>query len=353
LNGVALLCLSALGALPSTGAQAPEVSGYTRTLLTLSDDSLRSRRIELATRPHRAGLTAGAVIPGYLSARGLPPVRGQFTLTDTGLVFHSADSSDTVFPLVGPVRTNEHGQWRPSAVSLAYVDQTRGHPIYIFRIDAGVFETDDPGPLLEVAAHPVWLDSLRPTQWMRERPLVSGVDSAALRQTAQAIATGSFADSLYALFGRPRAAIGLVGWRGRAAGRLGEYIASHDSLALDPARMTGETQLRHTLVHELGHRWQIRSRAQLSRLWSGVPPIRDPKRYGYGDPAEQQAEAIAFAISFLQITASTSESSASSLILLDRYELLVPGTRTMVRYLSLQPIYHKHPLRSLVSTGRT
>ena len=45
-------------------------------------------------------------------------------------------------------------------------------PVYVFRVDAGVFETDVPGHLLEVAAHPLWLDSLAPTEWVADRPLV-------------------------------------------------------------------------------------------------------------------------------------------------------------------------------------
>jgi hypothetical protein len=163
----------------------------------------------------------------------------------------------------------------------------------------------------------------------------------------------TYADSLYTLFGAPRAPVGLIGRRGRAAGRLGEYIGSRDSLALDPARMTGTAQLRHTLAHELGHRWQAHARGQLLALWSGVSPIRDPKRYGYGNVSEHQAEAIAFAISFLQTTAGGSEPAASSVALLDHYELLVPGTRMMVRYLALQPIYRRHPLAGLLTTGRT
>ena len=338
---VTLPCLIALGVLAPNGAAAPGVSAYGPALPAVADDTLRLKRAALEAR-------ASAAIPGYLSALGLPPVPGQFTVTDTGLVFHSVDGSTTIFPLVGPVRSNGRRQWRPSTVSLAYVDQARGRPVYLFRIDAGVFETDHPGPLLEVAAHPVWLDSLRPTEWRRERPLVNPADSAALWKTARSVAAGSFADSLYALFGRPRAAIGLVDRRGRAAGRLGEYIASRDSLALDPARMTGETQLRHTLAHELGHRWQALARAQLQLLWSGVQPIKDSKRYGYGDLAEQQAEAIAFAISFLQTTAGTSGTSESSLLLLDHYELLVPGTRAMVRYFSLQPLYRNHRLQKLL-----
>jgi hypothetical protein len=224
--------------------------------------------------------------------------------------------------------------------------------VYLFRVDAGVFETDAPGPLLEVAAHPLWLDTLRSTSWATERPLVDGGDSTSMWKTTRAITTGPYADSLYALFGQPRAVVGLVGRRGRIAGRLGEYIASRDSLALDPARMTGEPQLRHTLAHELGHRWQVRSKAQVRNLWSGVAPIRDPKRYGYGDPAEQQAEAIAFAVNFLQTTASGAETSASSLALLDHYELLVPGTQIMVRHLSLHPLYRNHPLQPLLTGGR-
>ena len=343
-----LSCLIALGvAFTSRGAR-PLSPGYVPALPVIRDDTLRPKSTEMGGRVRVASLVRGAVIPGYLSARGLPPVRGQFTVTDTGLVFHAADGSVEIFPLVGPVRSNGGRQWRPSTVSLAYEERAQGRPVYLFRVDAGVFETDDPGPLLEVAAHPIWLDSLGSAQWPDERRLVDGADSTALWKTARAITTGVYADSLYALFGQPRAAVGLVGRRGRMAGRLGEYISARDSLALDPGRMTGERQLRHTLAHELGHRWQIRARTQVKMLWAGVPPIKDPRRYGYGNPAEQQAEAIAFAISFLQTTASSAETPASSLALLDHYELLVPGTRTMVRYLSAQPLYRNHPLYALL-----
>jgi hypothetical protein len=83
-------------------------------------------------------------------------------------------------------------------------------------------------------------------------------------------------------------------------------------------------------------------------LWSGVMPIRDPKRYGYGNASEHQAEAIAFAVNFLQTTATATEPVATSVALLDHYEVLVPGTRIMVRYLALQPIYRGHPLARLL-----
>lgn len=312
----------------------------------------RARRSAHSLRSGQA-LALGAVIHGYLSPRGLPPVKGRFTVTDSGLVFRSADGSTARFPLVGPLRGTTGRRWRATTVSLAYVDETNSRPVYVFRVDAGVFETEVPGHLLELAAHPRWLDSLAPIEWAMDRPLVSSADTTALWAAARNIMASTYADSLYVLFGAPRALVGLIGRRGRAAGRLGEYIGSRDSLALDPARMTGTSQLRHTLAHELGHRWQTRAPGQVAALWSGVAPIRDPKRYGYGNVSEHQAEAIAFAINFLQTTASGSELVASSVTLLDHYELLVPGTRTMVRYLALQPIYRGHPLARLLATGQT
>jgi hypothetical protein len=327
--GLAAVAVTALAAAPAGFRSA----GYAPGRVATSLDTLRPKAIKIAPRTSLSRFDRGAVIPGYLSLRGLPPVRGQFTVTDSGLVFHSAEGVTT---------------W-PSTVSLAYTDGDDMRRIYVFRVAAGVFETDVPGPLLELTAHPLRLDKVEATERSMDRPLVSAGDSAALWKTAREIATSAYADSLYSLFGRPQAPVGLIGRRGRMAGRLGEYIAARDSLALDPARMTGEAQLRHALAHELGHRWQVRSRAQLDMLWWGIKPIRDSKRYGYGDRSEHQAEAIAFAISFLQTTAGAGETPASSLNLLDHYELLVPGTRTIVRYLSLQPIYRDHRLRSLLT----
>lgn len=321
---------------------------YAPAIKASSLDTLRVRA-ELAARGRRSSLAMGAVVPGYLSSRGLPPVQGRLTVTDTGLVFRSTRGSVTTLPLLGPIRETAGRRWRAATVSLVYMDETNSRPAYVFRVDAGVFETDVPGPLLDVAAHPVWLDSLGATKWVADRPLVDAGDSAGLWRKAREIAGSAYADSLYALFGQPRASIGLIGQRGRSAGRLGEYIVSRDSLALDPGRMTAEAQLRHTLAHELGHRWQGRAPQQMATLWWGVPPIRDPKRYGYADVSEHQAEAIAFAVDFLQTTASRNPTTTSSIRLLDHYELLVPGTRTMVRYLALQPIYRHHPLGALLT----
>ena len=51
---------------------------------------------------------------------------------------------------------------------------------------------------------------------------------------------------------------------------------------------------------------------------------------------------------FLQATADAATDGTS---LLEHYELLVPGTGAMARWLALQPIYGDHPLRRLLTTG--
>jgi hypothetical protein len=255
-------------------------------------------------------------------------------LTDTGFVFRAAEAAVS--------------SWATS-VSLAYVADENGRTHYLFRMDSGVFETEAPGPLLEAAAKPIRASVARAGEPHRVLP---HADRGGSLRAARRVAASRYADSLYLLLGKPRAAVGLIGARGRAAGRLGEYILGRDSLALDPARMTGQAQLRHALAHELGHRWQARAKAQLATLWSGVQPIPDSKRYGYGSVSEHQAEAIAFAVSFLQTTATAAGTSSAALALLDHYDLLVPGTRTMVRYFALQSPYRNHPLRSRLTSGR-
>ncbi|HKP50195.1 MAG TPA: hypothetical protein VJU17_09295, partial [Gemmatimonadales bacterium] len=67
-----------------------------------------------------------------------------------------------------------------------------------------------------------------------------------------------------------------------------------------------------------------------------------------GSKAEHRAEAIAFAVHFLQSTMT--DASSEGLDLLEHYEFLVPGTRAMVRYLILLPTYRRHPLRASLST---
>jgi hypothetical protein len=334
------------------GASGERVSSHSSIMAGYAppSDTVRLRDKRSARRRY-ASLPYGAVVSGFLSVRGLPPRAGTIALGDGSLLFRSEDGQlSTTYPLVGPLRQRAGQRWRRSAVSLAYVDVSQGRRVYLFRVEGGVFETESPGLLLEVADRPVWLDSVRTRERTVSTPLVDAADPAGVRRITAAMEQSRYADTLYALFGRPLRSAGQVGERGRRAGRLGEYVAGRDSLALDPARMTSVDQLRHAFAHELGHRWQARSPHQLELLWGGIGPIKDPKRYGYGSTAEHQAEAIAFAVHFLQATAGTSASDGA-LTLLDHYELLVPGTSAVARYLALQPVYAGHPLRQLLTVG--
>jgi hypothetical protein len=343
-----LLAVTALGSVVSP-TQSPVTAA---AFASMAGDTIRPRTGVRATEPGTVELGTSDAIPGYLSARGLPPVPGSLALTDSGLVFRSADGRRrSIYPLIGPRRETAGRQWRAPTISLASAHQVGSHAVYLFRVEGGVFETEAPGRLLEVAQHPAWLDSLRSVEWVTPRLILNG-DVSASWSAARNIAASPYADSLYALFGRPLRPIGLVGERGRGASRLGEYVGSRDSVALDPARMTSEEQLRHSLAHELGHRWQVRAPRQMAMLWQGVPPIEDPKRYGYGSIAEHQAEAIAFAIHFLQTTADP-QLGAAPLPLLQHYERLVPGTSVMVHFFSLQPIYANHPLHRWLTVGPT
>lgn len=355
LAGLAALALAASAAARAGAPATALTAGYLAAPAVVTravdgpDDTLRVRLADTRPGTHPARRMLGSLVVGYLSARGLPPMQGALAVTDTGLVFRAADGRFTrTLPLVGPVRVSAQGRWRASAVSLAYIDEALGRDSYVFRVDGGVFETDAPGPLMDVAAHPSWLDSLGSREWTVEHALIDDGDETAVRSLLDRLTASPYADSLYAIFGRPARPAGVVGERGRSAGRLGEYVASRDSLALDPARMTSQAQLRHTLAHELAHRWQARSAAQLAALWPGVPAIRDPKRYGNGNAQEHQAEAAAFAVHFLLATAAARDPEGERSTL-DHYELLVPGTRTLARYFALQPAFERHPMRPLLT----
>jgi hypothetical protein len=347
-----LTVLFAAGLIQGAAAEpAAQLRSYARRDTLAVGDTLRWRTIAAVSRAKKSAVLAGSLVTGYLSLRGLPPVAGAFAVTDSGLVFYAANRAFTAtFPVVGPMRETGGKMWRASAVSVAYTHTEQGRTIYLIRVDNGLFETDAPGPLLDLASHPTWLDSLGSREWTVETPLTQYTNKIGMNGLIRTLVSSRYADTLFALFGRPHQPVGIVGERGRAAGRLGEYVASRDSLALDPSRMSTRAQLRHALAHELAHRWQARAPAQIALLWQGTPPIRDPRRYGYGSVSEHQAESVAFAINFLQLTAASKPTSDQT-ELLDHYELLVPGTSMMVRYLALQPIYARHPLRRLLTTG--
>ncbi|HEU4699442.1 MAG TPA: hypothetical protein VFS40_09695 [Gemmatimonadales bacterium] len=296
-------------------------------------------------------------LTGLLSVAGLPPVAGALELSREALVFHPHDASDAVgesviYPLYFVRRTPDGAARRRSAVTLLGVAGDSASPVYLFHLDGGVFETAEPGVLAELAEGPVWLDSLGATRLDAGTPLVDPRDTVAVRTTLDTLIGGAYADSLFQLFGRPERPVGLVGTRGASAARLGEYIASRDSLSLSPDRMTSAAQLRHTLAHELAHRWQRRAAATVRTLWRGVGPITDSLRYGYGHPSEQQAEAVAFAIHFLQTTARPAAARGGP-ELLTAYERLVPGTRAMAAWLLARPLYARHPLASRLLAGAT
>jgi hypothetical protein len=336
-----LAALADSAALPAPAAYEPAAGDSVHTEAATARPS----------RNVRDELRMGAVLTGYFSVRGLPPRVGQLIVSDSELVFRATDGEIVqASPLVGPVRTGQGRRWRATTVDLAYVADRASHPTYLIRVEGSVFATDAPGVLLDMVGHPAWLDSLASREWAPRAGLAASDDSAAIYAVTRRIASSGYADTLYALFGRPTQPVGLVGIAGRRAGRLGEYIARRDSLALDPVAIVSEEQLRHAMAHELGHRWQSRSPGQMRALWRDVPPIPDQRRYGYGSESEHQAEAIAFAVHYLQATAATS-AGPDALELLDRYELLVPGTRVMTRFLALQPVYAHHPMRRLLIGG--
>jgi len=349
LNPGALGVVLAAGMLAALARGAPPApAGYAPR----DGDSVRAEPAAAGpSRDVRGALREGAVLRGYFSARGLPPRAGELLVSDSEVVFRAANGEIVqASPLVGPVRTRGGHPWRATTVDLAYVADSGANATYLFRVEGSVFATSTPGVLLDMVGHPAWLDSLASREWAPRPTLAARDDSAGIVAVTRRIESSAYADTLYALFGRPSRPIGLVGLQGRRAGRLGEYIARRDSLALDPARIVSEEQLRHAMAHELGHRWQSRAPSQLRVLWRDVAPIADPRRYGYDSEPEQQAEAIAFAVHYLQTTAAMPAGPAA-LDLLDRYELLVPGTRLVTRYLALQPVYAGHPMRRLLLGG--
>ncbi len=211
-----LLCAAVLtaGVMASLPA-ALRTAGYVAAPEARPDDTLRVRLVRTATRARKASRVFGAIVPGYLSARGLPPKQGRFTLTRPRAGLSVSGWRHHSLP-PGGSRPQDHRPTAPAAtVALAYVDQAGGRPTYVFRVDAGVFETDVPGPLLDVASHPVWLDSVAADSWVRGP--APGQSRRFERRSGRQLGASppvAYADSLYQLFGSPRAAVGLIGSRG-------------------------------------------------------------------------------------------------------------------------------------------
>ena len=324
-----------LGAMGRPAERIP--AGYHEAITARLDPD--SMELRLATRWRSTG--AGSALA---SIGGLPPIPGKLALTGGSMVFHpDGGSAPLAYPLYRTRRNEARILVRKPAVSLLDVAALGRDTVYLFHLEGAVVETATPGVLRDLLRDPSTVDSRGDTWTTVETPLVRRNDLAAAVGLVGELEAGAYADSLFALFGRPERPVGIVGTRGERAGRLGEYITSRDSISLSPSRMATMAQLRHAFTHELGHRWQRRHRDLAAAAWGGVGPIRDSLRYGFGNADEHQAEALAFAVHFLQTTArGASRDGAAQL--LDAYERLVPGTRAMSRMLLGQPIYQQHPL---------
>lgn len=283
-------------------------------------------------------------IPGRLSLEGLPPKPGVLQLSARAVLFHPDDGIGPLyFPLFRQSTWQRVPERRP-AIQLYSVDSAGPTPVFMYHLDGAVFETARPGALRALGESSAWVDSISGTVSPDLVPLVDPRDTEAMLETVRTLAASAYADTLYRLFGAPDRVLGLVSRRGQAAGRLGEYVASRDSVSLAPGAMIHPEQLRHGLAHELAHRWQRHQKRELAAVWRGVPPIDDSLRYGYRSLAEHQAEAVAFAVHYLQTTARPVFTTGERLALLESYERLVPGTRRLARHLLGQPVYTRHPL---------
>jgi hypothetical protein len=148
----------------------------------------------------------------------------------------------------------------------------------------------------------------------------------------QELTTSPFADSAHAILGTPSRPVGLVGAAGREARHIGEYIRSRDSVALAPAAIFSDAQLQHAFLHELSHHWMALHPALGARLLAQLPPLTDSTRYGFGDPDEHAAEALAHAVQFWRASQHGPDTQHRGR-LLAAYESVMPGTR--LAYLTL------------------
>jgi hypothetical protein len=289
-------------------------------------------------------LDLAAAIPGRLSLEGLPPMPGVLQLSPRAVLFHPDDGFGPLyFPLYRQSSWSRAPGRRPG-IQLYAVDSIGSARVFLYHLERATFETATPGALRVLGENAAWVDSLSGTVSPDAVPLVHPEDAEGMAAIIRELAASAYADTLYRLFGAPDRRIGVVSRRGQAQGRLGEYVASRDSVSLAPGAMIHPEQLRHGLAHELAHRWQRREKRTLAGLWQGVAPIRDSLRYGFRSTQEHQAEAVAFAVHYLQTTARAGLTNWERLTLLESYERLVPGTRRLAQHLIGQPIYRYHPL---------
>jgi len=302
-------------------------------------DSLKPAVASKASFP--SAPISSAESPALVSLYGLPPVSGTLAQSGGSVIFRPADGGEFfAFPLFD--HPAHPGAPRTAAVRLLEVANGESEPVFLFHLRNAVIETAVPGILGQIVSEPARVAELG-TPWATGfLTLAPSNDDLVATRIVQALARSAYADTLYTMFGVPGRAIGLVGRRGRSAGRLGEYLPSRDSVSLSPGQMTSEAQLRHALAHELAHRWVRQHPASGAALEAVMPPIRDSLRYGFRDPDEQLAETLAFAVHFLSRSDHLAPRPAA--VLLESYERLVPGTRNAALLLLTFPAYERHPL---------
>ena len=296
-----------------------------------------------STAPYRS--RAGTNL-ALVSVAGLPPVLGNLVQSAGSLVFQPVEGGE---PVVFPLFKTVAGSRRAPAVRLLESAGAENDSLYLFHLGDAVVEIATPGILGELVAEPARVDELGSAWTTAGRTLAPRRHLAASLAVIRELEASPYADSVFFILGAPRRAIGVVDGRGVRAGRLGEYLSRRDSIALSPSYMTSTAQLRHALAHELAHRWLREHPESAEQLAASMHPMRDSLRYGYSDRQEQMAEAVAFAVHFLQVTARR-ESADPSLI--GSYERLVPGTREAARLLITSPAYELHPLARGVTLAK-
>jgi hypothetical protein len=175
--------------------------------------------------------------------------------------------------------------------------------------------------------------SSRPALAWRAAPSspLAGEEAAGLAVVRE-LEMSPFADSARRVLGTPATPIGLVGKTGREARHIGEYIRSRDSVALAPGAIYTTAQLQHAYLHELSHHWMAKHPDLGRQLLAQLPPMDDSTRYGFGDPDEHAAEALAYAFQFWRAAGHGPDALGRGR-LLAAYETVMPGAR--LAYLTL------------------
>lgn len=296
-----------------------------------------------STAPYRSRLGSNLAL---VSVAGLPPVFGSLVQSAGSVVFQPIEGGE---PVVFPLFKTAGDSRRSPAVRLLEAADDENDSLYLFHLGNAVVEIATPGILGELVAEPARVDELGSAWTTGGRTLAPHRNLEASLAVIRELEASPYADSVFFILGAPSRAIGVVDGRGVRAGRLGEYLSRRDSIALSPSYMTSTAQLRHALAHELAHRWLREHPESADRLAETMHPMRDSLRYGYSDRQEQMAEAVAFAVHFLQATARKESADPS---LLDSYERLVPGTREATRLLITSPAYELHPLARGVTLAK-